>query len=309
MKMFTSPSHSICRLCGHIIERSYSISDYDLGSCRNCKSVSVLQMPEMSQLETFYQGFSFQVNLENLQKIETTAIKKWMNRLVGGRSDASMLDVGGGGGFFAKVFEDFGFGESTYIDLDREACDFAVKEIGLERVVCDKVENLKEYVGEQKFDFIYCRHVIEHLIDPGKLVIECAEMLSETGVFILQCPNGESKEGLLFPDYWMRFLRKVKSGNSWSTLKALTFSLSSKYGWGIDPIRHLWAISGKGIESLFENNDPFDVVVKSASIADPVYSPYWFPKTRWYRFATRFARRAAGTLYKGMHLVVEIRRK
>ncbi len=289
-----------CRLCGGDFGYYYKLAEYDLGSCCNCGSVSVVNVISADELKRFYQGFSFQVNIDNYNKVKTPAVESWIRDLLKGKENASMLDVGGGGGFFARAFEEFGFGESTYIDLDGEACDFARNQMGLKRVVCDNVENLKAYVGMKKFDFIYCRHVVEHLIDPGKLVRECADMLSDHGVFVLQCPNGESKEG---------FLREVKSSNSWSKTKAITFSLSSSYGWGIDPIRHLWAISGKGIESIFEYNDSFEVVVKSASLADPVFSPYWSPQTRWYRIATSFARRAAGILYKGMHLVVEIRRK
>ena len=268
-----------------------------------------MDMPSIEDLQQFYQGFSFQVDASSLNKIKSPLIQEWMSSLINSKSNGSMLDVGGGGGFFAKAFEDFGLGNSTYIDLDAEACKYASNEMNLDRVYCDKVENLKKYIGNKKFDFIYCRHVIEHLINPRSLILDCAKMLSDEGVFILQCPNGQSKEGLLFPTYWLKFLRTVRRSNSWSKTKAFTFSLSRKYGWGIDPIRHLWAISGNGILSIFSEHKDFEVKVKSASIADPVYSPYWQPNSKGEYIAAKFSRRASGLLYNGMHLVVEIRRR
>lgn len=179
----------------------------------------------------------------------------------------------------------------------------------LERVICDAVENIAAYTTEQTFDFIYCRHVIEHLVDPCSLLKECAALLSERGVFVVQCPNGLSKEGVLFPNYWKKFLRVAMISNNWSRMYATVFSLSRQYGWGIDPIRHLWAISGKGIAEAFRGDARYDVRTRTASLADPVFSPYWQPCNTLERAASHISRLLAGRLFQGMHLVAEIRRR
>lgn len=139
--------------------------------------------------------------------------------------------------------------------------------------------------------------------------MECAKLLSEGGVFIVQCPNGLSKEGLLYPRYWLRFLLKVKRSNNWGWMRSSLFSLTSKYGWGLDPIRHLWAVSGTGIAHLFKDSDDYLIKIKCASLADPVYSPYWRPSGRLERWAGGFARILCKKFNLGMHLVVEIRKK
>lgn len=299
----------ICKLCGGEVRESYQMNGYKLGSCTQCRTTTTLDMPDFEVLQDFYQGFTFEVDSRNYEKIYTEAVKDWMKGLIGERSSSNFLDVGGGGGFFAKAFEEFGFGESYYIDLDADACEFAKNEMGLTRVYCDGVEKLNEHVGEKKFDFIYCRHVIEHLREPQTLIFDCAELLAEGGILVIQCPNGTSKEGMLYPNYWMKFLGKVKRDNQWSLPRALLFSLTSRYGWGIDPVRHLWAHSGVGIKAIFSGRKEYEVTLESAILADPVYSPYWSPSKKLDMIAARISKILLGNFLQGMHLVVKIKKK
>lgn len=296
-----------CLFCGGAVDAAYELRGRQLGRCSRCGTIGVLEMPPSDEIADFYQGFRFQVDPANYRAVHKEPIRRWMQGLAL-PTDARMLDVGGGGGFFAKAFEDFGFGSSTYIDLDAQACQFARSEMGLESVICDAVENIDQYLHGQPFDFIYCRHVIEHLVDPVKLIHDCANLLSPDGVFVLQCPNGPSKEGVLFPSYWMKFLRQARNENKWSRSYAALFSLTDRYGWGIEPIRHLWAISGRGIRESLRDQPEYRVSVSTASLADSVFSPYWRPKGLWERLAGTASHLFAGSVFEGMHLVVEIKR-
>ncbi len=296
-----------CLFCGGRVDHAYELRGRRLGHCSRCGTIGVLEMPRSDEIADYYQGFRFQADPKHYGVVHKEPIRRWMQDL-GLPPHARMLDVGGGGGFFAKAFEDFGFGSSTYIDLDGQACDFARSEMGLESVICDAVENIDQYLHGQTFDFIYCRHVIEHLVDPVKLIHDCAKLLSPDGVFVLQCPNGTSKEGVLFPSYWMKFLRQARTENRWSRPYAALFSLSDRYGWGIEPIRHLWAISGRGIRESFRDQAEYRVRLSTASLADSVFSPYWRPKGLWERLAGTASHLFAGSVFEGMHLVVEIKR-
>ena len=299
---------SSCVFCGGSRSKKYMMNGYNLMYCHKCKTLGVDNPPSDQEICEFYDGFNFQTSISNYKKINQPFMKKWMQGLVGYGDQYKMLDVGGGGGFFAKAFEEFGMGESTYIDLDKQACEFAKDDMKLDRVILDRVENLNDHVGQQKFDFIYCRHVVEHIKDPTDLIKACANLLTPGGVFLLQCPNGQSKEGVLFPDYWMKFLRMVKESNNWTWWKSWMFSFRPCYGWGIDPMRHLWAISGAGISSIFNEQD-FSVKVSSASLADRIYSPYWAPKSTLEKLAATVSSKCCNRVYEGMHLNVEIRPK
>lgn len=299
-------SGPLCEFCGHPTERSYSLDNYDIVYCDACQSSGVSRKPKEEEIIEYYQGFSFETVVANYNKVRTKVIELWMRKLVKS-PNARMLDVGGGGGFFAKAFEDFGLGKSTYIDLDQAACEFATDQMKLTNVFCDTVENLKSHVGDQTYDFIYLRHVVEHLTNPTEMIHTCASYLSENGVLIIQCPNGRSKEGLLFPSYWWKFLKKVKSENRWTLAQATSFSLSKKYGWGLDPIRHLWAISDKGLLAVFENEAKFKVSTTSKSLTDPVYSPYWSPSSLLSHFQ-RLLARIYCKFFQGMHLIAFVSR-
>lgn len=144
-----------------------------------------------------------------------------------------------GGGLFAKAFEEFGLGQAYYIDVDEAACHFASTSLSLTRVYCGTLSEVKSLLPARGFDFIMCRHVIEHLTDPASAVLDLAGLLNNTGVLVLSCPNGSSKEGLFYPAYWRKFLGPGARGNGWSKAYALQFSLRRKYGWGISPPRHL----------------------------------------------------------------------
>lgn len=92
------------------------------------------------------------------------------------------------------------------MDIDEEACHFASTNLGLKRVYCGSLTDLRSLLPIHGFDFIMCRHVIEHLIDPASVILDLLSLLSVGGVLVVSCPNGASKEGLFYPDQWKKYL-------------------------------------------------------------------------------------------------------
>ena len=71
---------------------------------------------------------------------------------------------------------------------------------------------------------------------------------------------------------------------------------------GIDPIRHLWAISPKGIsEYLLKKGVKF--VLKTAPLSDPVYSPYFTAKNK---NITKIINNTLVKIHGGTHLMAFI---
>lgn len=154
-----------------------------------------------------------------------------------------------------------------------------------------------------------CRHVIEHLIDPASVILDLLSLLSVGGVLVVSCPNGASKEGLFYPDQWKKYLAPFARENGLSKLHAAMFSLSCKYGWGIDPPRHLWAITRKGMNALIVRDGRFSVSMKSASLVNSIYSPYWQRQGGLDRVRDLICVQICGSLCEGVHLIAEVRRK
>jgi len=309
--LLSNDRDSLCPFCGKIVLPQYVMNQYTIGCCKGCGTIAVMNMPADEELTEYYQGFCYNADVSNLRLVQTFPIKKWMNTLVNGSAprDTEMLDVGGGGGFFAKVFEDFGLGKSTYIDIDAHACDFARNKLGLNQVYQTRAT---DYLCQQerRYKFIYCRHVAEHLVDPVELIHLCAKSLCIGGVFVLQVPNGISKEqALLYPERWRHSLAKTARENGWSKGYAYLFSLTPRYGFGLDPVRHLWAISPRAIHCIFQQNSEFAVEVSSHSLADPVFSPYYASTSRLGRVRDRFANIVSNVFGSGSHLVAVIKRQ
>lgn len=298
---------SKCPFCRGSRTYAYRMNGRSLHRCEECNTIGLEETPTAKEISEFYQGFQFQTQAKNYHKIKTPQIREWMSRYVSKRP-SRMLDIGGGGGFFARAFEDFGFGESTVVDLDKDACEFARSEMNLSRVYNESVESFLESTNE-RYDFIYCRHVIEHLVDPVGFIKACTGLLAIGGVFVVQCPNGSSKEvAFVDPKRWKYFLVPIHKENKWHKFYSILFSLGPCYGFGIDPIRHLWAITGRGLEAVFSDNSQYVVELSSASLTDPVFSPYFPADTKLERLQSNVARRFFGPLLQGAHLIAEIKR-
>lgn len=299
---------SNCPFCGSLDRRFvYRVNGFSVLQCQNCLTHGIDCLPDEETIDRYYSEFSFQTRKDRLAHIATPETERWIRSLLPKSSLNRMLDVGGGGGFYAKSFELFRLGKSSYIDLDHGACEFARLEMNLEDVRCERISAIRTEFADQEFEFIYIRHVIEHLRDPVQTLRDCASLLSRDGVLVVQCPNGRSKEGLLYPAYWMKFVRLITGPKHRNLFRAFCLSLSGRFGWGLDPIRHLWAISPVGVSAVFAGTE-FVVDVKTASMADPVYSPYWKPRSVLGKIAGLVGFQINRWMDSGLHLVAEIRR-
>jgi len=162
---------------------------------------------------------------------------------------------------------------STYIDIDNNSCTFAKNNLKLKRVInCDVMEI--RHCLNTKFDFIYCRHVIEHLINPTIFIEIIVKFLADNGILVIQFPNGNSLEYLAYPYSNIRSrFQNIQKTNNFSKLKVFWTMISGGILHGIDPPRHLWAITEEGIIK-WTNNKKIICNVKSYHLGDLAYSPY-----------------------------------
>lgn len=281
----------------------YDMHGYDIYQCENCLNIYVANMPSQEMLDEFYDGFLFCADEKNKEIVTQDCFKNWFDGF-NLKSNAKMLDIGGGGGFFSYAFEYFSKGEATYIDLDPQACNFAREKMKLKNVINADIANLAD-ITKDKYDFIYCRHVIEHLINPAEFITNAINLLSDGGVFILQCPNGLSYERIIEKDHRNNRIQILKNSNNLSKIDAWKILLSNKTAFGLEPIKHLWAFSPKALKLFLSQNNNINFKINKFSIYDDVYSPWMIKKNN---LKILFQRTILFRILGGAHLVCTIRK-
>ena len=226
-------------------------------------------MPTGQVLAAFYKGFMFESDARAYPRVKAS-FSLFLNYLGVRKGSSRMLDVGGGGGFHAKAFEELGYGQASYIDLDSDACSFA-RANGVSSVCCGNAEDPQNIDGE--YDLVFTRHLIEHLVNPVGFIERVSRYLSKEGQLVLLCPNGASREYLSLAIYTLGRVLKVLRSNRWN-VNILAKSMGSDIHHGIDPPRHLWAITEKGLGALCKRNG-YSFCTQTFSVDDRMVSPYF----------------------------------
>jgi len=301
-----------CIFCNGERKKIYNLNGYEIYQCINCKTSSVKDMPTIEEIKNYYNGFVAISPGRKKRITQNLALKKWFESF-NLPPNAKLLDVGGGGGLIPYAFEKFGFGEGHYIDIDKESCEFARDYLNLTSVINDDVKNLANYAHQKydlpKYDLIYSRHVIEHLIDPLDMINTLINLLNDGAAFVLEFPNGMSLENQGYRDVFIQRYKKLARSNNWGVLKTLSTMFSPKVANGIDPVRHLWAISSAGITAYLSKRDDIEFKILTATLSNPVYSPYITHKNIMEKLHSAFIENTLGKIDGATHLVAIITKK
>jgi len=128
----------------------------------------------------------------------------------------SVLDIGSGTGDFLVKAKKKG-----WITKGVEPNDSA-KSIAMSKGV--SIDSTTNKLDDQSFDVITMWHVLEHVYDLEKQIVELKRLLKPKGILIIAVPNYKSYDASYYGKYWAAF----------------------------DVPRHLWHFSSKSIEILFK---------------------------------------------------------
>lgn len=226
---------------------------FDLYYCKNCSLIRANPLPTDESLKIYYQGFQFKAEAKDKfgKKlldvfIDTKELVRTLNALVPIKRNPTLLDYGGSIGIFSNAFSKLGF-KTTNVDIDKFSVNFAKK----------KFKNFKSVWGEPtelnlgKFDYIFCREVIEHIPNPIKLLDNLKRFMDRDTILILTTPNQQSWEFPFRPWWWYRYLRVTSSKKK----IFVSFIKFIRKPWiCCDPPRHLYSFNKKNLESLFKKN-------------------------------------------------------
>jgi SAM-dependent methyltransferase len=298
-----------CAACdSNALKHLYAMADYQIFKCGICGTGMVKPQPSENILNSFYQGFLPELNREQIENKSILA-RVFFERMGSSvLSGNSFLDLGGGNGLFSYTFERYFFGTSTYIDRDPKSCNFVRNELKIERVFHGDANNISSLAGDRRYDIIYSRHMIEHLPDPFSVINMSIQLLQPNGIAIFQCPNGDSLEYLAYlnSNLWERF-NTIKRSTDCSSIWLLWRFIMGDILHGIDPPRHLWAITKRGINAWAQRHG-YTVDIFTAHLGDMPFSPGYIKKKGIRAHAEDIiGQKLLSTIRGGTHLIASFR--
>lgn len=211
---------------GWDFEYATSRQEFRFIRCYDCGHTYLNPRPAASALEVIYPKNYYAYDLKKSVSPVALRVKGWLERRkmsamlrLSAENHPRCLDIGCGDGRLLEVLHSLGvpkdklFGVELSEKIIRELCGKGIKGY------CGRIEELN--LPENSFDLIYMFQVIEHVENPAALLAAVQRVLAPGGLFILETPNVESLDALVFkrrywggyhfPRHWNLFSRKTVS--------------------------------------------------------------------------------------------------
>lgn len=125
-------------------------------------------------------------------------------------STGHLLDVGCGEGFTLKYFASRGW-QVTGIDFSLHGCQTHNPDLVSRLIQTDLVEGLDNLTRDKlTFDVIWLDNILEHVLDPKRMITSCRQLLTSNGIIVIEVPNDFSsiqmaalQQGLIDREFWV----------------------------------------------------------------------------------------------------------
>lgn len=190
---------------------------FKIVGCKKCGLVYI--NPRPSNIEKYYSDnyepynpkkrdiyFSFyRALIKSYYKKEkslTDLLKSFLCRIFYSQSTdkcGRVLDIGCGSGGYLGVLNESGW-EVYGIDFSKQVVEFAKESRGLKNVKLGNAEKLE--FPDNFFDLVTMNHLIEHLSNPKKALVEAKRVLRKGGILVITTPNFSSFNAKIFGKNW-----------------------------------------------------------------------------------------------------------
>jgi 2-polyprenyl-3-methyl-5-hydroxy-6-metoxy-1,4-benzoquinol methylase len=201
-----------CRICdsGHIerVVHQLKRSRFDILRCRSCATEFMEPQPGSEEIRGLYNSEYYKA--WNTASGETSAVgemkKATFSRRVsdlkqyvpGGR----ILDVGTAFGFFLEVARDAGF-DPYGVEISEYSGGIAAGKFGADRIHIGTLETAPFAPG--MFDAIAMSDLLEHVLDPIRILKLAHRLLRPGGVVLITTPNTDSLSRQLMGKNWLHY--------------------------------------------------------------------------------------------------------
>ncbi len=186
-----------CVICNsnNFTQKAASVRDskkHEILKCEKCFHLQLFPIPTKKELQKYNDEFLQDKNIKYFGTIseyrkksfdDTERRVKFLEKYVTKKS--KILEIGSGHGFFLEAMEKKGYNISG-IEISKEK-----KQI-LRKVTNAKIQDINigdEIPNIEKVNMIIMFHVLEHIDEPIKFLINLKKLLKKNGILIIEVPN------------------------------------------------------------------------------------------------------------------------
>jgi 2-polyprenyl-3-methyl-5-hydroxy-6-metoxy-1,4-benzoquinol methylase len=183
-----------CYNCGSTeIITSFVVNRFRHVRCKNCNMVYVSPRLKRSIVDTLYNE-NYYTEFYKIKLIpaidyrrNVLAVNKYNQIARYFNQPGRVLDIGSGLGEVLSVFQENGW-DSTGIEFNTFAADYSRREFSLNIIN----RNIYDFDSSEKYDVIMLWGVLEHLSEPIKILEKVHELLTDSGILLLEVPSADS---------------------------------------------------------------------------------------------------------------------
>lgn len=198
----------ICIICGKKQKFKFKYRGYHYYRCQSCGLLSTYPLPERSTIERHYtRGFE-EGNYQLLRRYIRHYLPVYQKfvRVIEGRlrlynlslQGLRVLDVGCFTGELLELLRDKG-ADVYGLELQDRALEIANQKLPGRIFKADIYSNDFPQI---QFDIIMMLGLIEHVIDPVRLLKRSSDLLKKGGIMIIQTPNNACFLAKILGKYW-----------------------------------------------------------------------------------------------------------
>lgn len=200
--------YKYCPICNSTNLKGYSIDCLRNGPhmsrviCGDCDIVFANPMADSNDLDLFYTNYYHKGNMgvldytkkvlnkiQDVKNLSTEALKKEASFIYNYKQAGRFLDVGCGLGIGLLYVNNSEF-ELYATELDGDALSFVQSQYRKVNTFHGELINAK--YPDNYFDYVYCNHVIEHVLDPVAYIREMYRILKADGILYIGTPDRKS---------------------------------------------------------------------------------------------------------------------
>ena len=197
-----------CLVCGQELKLKFKNKEFYYYTCPSCGFLSTFPLPESTSLEKYYsrrfEDSNYLLALQHMKyyigvyKGFVENLKHRLHSYGLSLHGLKILDIGCFTGELIGLLKEKG-ADVYGVELQEKAVEIANKKLP-GRIF--KTDIFNNNFPQMKFDVVTLIGVIEHVIDPIKLLRRSVEILNPGGILMLQTPDSNSFVAKLLGKYW-----------------------------------------------------------------------------------------------------------